>query len=421
MNRVSVIGLGKLGLPMAAAIGEAGFTVIGVDNNPEIVQALNDGDVPIQEKNLGEYLALAQRLTFTTNTVKAIVETDITFIIVPTPSLEDGAFSNEYVFSALTDVGKAIARKDSYHLVVVTSTVMPGTMWQAQRILEQISDKKVGNDFGLCYSPEFIALGSVIADFLDPDFVLIGESDCIAGDKLGDFYQSLCFRRADTQIARMGYGNAELAKIALNCFVVTKITYANFLAQLCEHLTSGNVDDVTQAVGLDSRIGRKYLTGGAPYGGPCFPRDSRAMSALAKRLGVSCVLPTIVEESNHQEVLRLYDLVIANASPDAVIAVLGLAYKAGTHITEESAGLKLVELLESAGCTVVVHDPMIPDTDSAQNCIDTAQVVVLALPHQAFVELEYKDGQVVIDCWRILKPFMPVGIKYIGIGLGEGQ
>jgi len=409
---------------MAAAIGATGFTVIGVDNNPKIVQALNDGDVSIQEKDLNEYLAIAlgaHRLTFTTDTTKAVRETDATFIIVPTPSLDDGYFSNEYIFEALTDVGNAIAEKDSYHLVVVTSTVMPGTMRQAERILEQVSSKKVGNDFGLCYSPEFIALGSVIGDFLDPDFVLVGQSDCEAGDKLSNFYQSLCFRRTDTQIARMSYENAELAKLALNCFVVTKITFANLLARLCEGVLGGDVDAVTNAIGLDSRIGNKYLTGGAPFGGPCFPRDSRAMSALAKTLGVSCALPIVVDESNYQDVLRLYDLVMTSASPEAVIAVLGLAYKSGTHITEESAGLKLVELLESAGRTVVVHDPMIPDTDAAQNCIDVAQTVVLMLPYREFLRLEYKAGQVIIDCWRILKLFTPVGIKYIGFGLGEGQ
>ncbi len=421
--KVSVIGLGKLGLPMAAAIASRGFEVVGVDNSQGIVEALSNGQIHIKERGLEKLVESAgERLAFTTDIERAVLDTNISFVIVPTPSLEGGSFSNEYVFEACTDIGKALAEKDDYHIVVITSTVMPGTMAQVGRILEQISGKNIPDDVGLCYSPEFIALGNVIDDFLYPDFVLIGESDFVAGDDLDNFYRLLLGAHHELHIARTSFENAELAKLALNCLVVTKIAFANFLAQLCEKLPGGNITHVTNAIGMDSRIGRKYLTGGPPYGGPCFPRDTRALAVVAESLGVAHDLPTVVDTMNRQGVLRLYDLVIEAASPESVIAVLGLAYKSGTHITEESAGSKLVELLEAAGRSVVMSDPCIPDTDDAQSCVDVAQIVVIMLPYRGFAELEYKAGQTIIDCWRIMRPPMLMkntGIKYIGLGLGE--
>ena len=163
-------------------------------------------------------------------------------------------------------------------------------------LLEKESGKRCGIDFGLCYSPEFIALGSVLRDFLNPDLLLIGECDARAGERVAAFYREAL--KIDVPAVRMSPVNAELAKIALNTYVTTKITFANMLAELCEQLPGGDVDAVTQALGLDRRIGAKYLSGALGYGGPCFPRDNTAMARLLEAMGVSSQLPSTVDWLN---------------------------------------------------------------------------------------------------------------------------
>jgi UDPglucose 6-dehydrogenase len=179
-------------------------------------------------------------------------------------------------------IGKALARKNSYHLVVLSSTVMPGATEKIRQMLEQTSGKRCGEEFGFCYNPEFIALGSVIRDMLNPDMLLIGESDERAGQILAGIYGNVC--KSKPVVARMNFVNAELTKLSVNTYVTTKISYANMLAEICEKLPGADADVVTSALGLDSRIGRKYLKGALGYGGPCFPRDNVAFAALARSL-----------------------------------------------------------------------------------------------------------------------------------------
>ncbi len=286
--RVSVIGLGKLGSPLAAVLASKGHEVIGVDLNPEFVRLLNEGRAPVQEPRLQELIDASQgRLRATVDVEEATLQSEISFVIVPTPSDAKGAFTNKYVIEAVTAIGKALRKMDSYHVVNITSTVMPGSMGgEIRRALESASGRIVGKDLGLCYNPEFIALGSVIRDMLLPDAILIGESDTRAGDLLESIYRTSCENNPPVQ--RMNFVNAELTKISVNTFVTTKISYANMLADICDRLPGADVDVVTNAVGMDSRIGRKYLKGALGYGGPCFPRDNVAFGhsrPLRRRAG----------------------------------------------------------------------------------------------------------------------------------------
>ncbi|MDX1611057.1 MAG: nucleotide sugar dehydrogenase, partial [Candidatus Thermoplasmatota archaeon] len=279
-ERLSVIGLGKLGSCMAAVFAAQGYEVVGLDVDPDTVEAVAQGRAPVPEPQLQDTIDRAEgRLTATLDYEEAVQGTDASFIIVPTPSKDDGSFALDYVLDAGRSIGKALAKKEGYHLVVLTSTVLPGsTQHGLQEVIEEASGKECGEDFGLCYSPEFIALGSVIQDMLEPDMVLIGESDSHAGDLLARIYQRTCTN--DPPIQRMNFVNAELAKIALNTFVTTKITFANILAETCENLPGADVDDVTRALGKDTRIGPTYIKGSVGYGGPCFPRDNVALSYL---------------------------------------------------------------------------------------------------------------------------------------------
>ena len=284
-QRISVVGLGKLGVPLAACLAYRGFQVTGVDLDESKVESINKRIPPVFEPGLKELLQTSQgKLTATDDYDEAIGSSEVTFILVPTPSDEQGGFSVRYVNQACERIGAVLRNKSAYHLVVVTSTVLPGAVEnELKPILEEQSGKSCGEEFGLCYNPEFIALGSAIHDLLNPDFVLIGESDQLAGDKLASIYKQLC--ENEPPVARMNFVNAELAKLSVNTFVTTKITFANMLAKICERLPGAEVDVVTSALGLDSRIGRKYLKGAVGYGGPCFSKGQLGAIVFGASIG----------------------------------------------------------------------------------------------------------------------------------------
>ena len=434
---VSVIGMGKLGAPMAAAMAARGIRAIGVDSDAAKVEAIERGMPPVFEPRLAETLNLAQgRLTSTQSIEDSVRDSDITFIVVATPAVTDGSFSLRFVLPVCEAIGRALAAKREYHVVALTSTVMPGsTGGDVRETLEKASRKRAGIDFGLCYSPEFIALGSVIRDFLNPDFLLIGESDGRAGAKLESLYRIVCENRPP--VARMNLVNAEIAKLAVNTYVTTKISFANMLARLCEKVPGASVDVVTGAIGLDSRIGGKYLKGAISYGGPCFPRDNLALIALADRVGASSELARATHEFNHAQIHRLADMVEQHLGADEAAGILGLTYKPNTDVTEQAAGLLLAQELAKRKIRTIAFDPqgharaasILGDSvhlaASAEECIAQSEVVVLTTPWPEFLAIPAglwgRNGspRVVIDCWRALKHLESAkGIRYLGLGIG---
>lgn len=432
--RFSVVGLGKLGASMAAAIASRGFEVIGVDVNRHTVEAINAGHAPVQETGLEELVAAnRQRLRATLDHREAILESDVTFVVVPTPSDERGAFSLQYAAWAFREIGRALREKNRYHLVVLTSTVLPGsTRYGLLPILEAESGKVCGRDFGLCYSPEFIALGSVIRDFLNPDFVLIGEYDEQSGAQLEACYKQIL--ENDAPCYRMSLENAELTKIAVNTFVTMKITFANMLADLCERIPGGDVDIVTSAVGADRRIGSKYLKGAMGYGGPCFPRDNVALGFLARALGSRAELAEVTDRFNRALPARIVERIRLFIHKGTTVAVLGLSYKPFSHVVEESQSIYLARALSQLGARVIAYDPLANEMaraelkdqavilDSLQDCLAQAEVVVIATPDPVFHGLtaaDFQKGNVtVVDCWRILEKELAGRdhILYIPIG-----
>jgi UDPglucose 6-dehydrogenase len=417
----SIIGLGKLGASYAAAIASRGYDVIGVDVNQRTVDLVNEGRAPVQETDLEKTIASNKaRIHATLSHQEAILNSDLTFVIVPTPSDEKGAFSLQYAAWAFKEIGKALAVKRDYHNVVLTSTVLPGaTRYGLLPILELESGKAAGSDFGVCYSPEFIALGSIIHDFLNPDFTLIGEIDDRAGSQLEECYAKIMENNPPCK--RMNIENAELTKIAINVFVTIKITFANMLANICEQISNGDVDAVTDALGTDKRIGHKYLKGGLGYGGPCFPRDNIAFAYLARAVGVQADLAEVTDRYNRalpiQHVGRLGTLI----KPGATIAILGLAYKPCSHITEESQGILLAKALSNNGYRVVAYDPLANEMakvelhdhavimDSIESCLNKADMVLITTPDPVFKALKAADFTrqsstvTIVDYWRILK------------------
>jgi UDPglucose 6-dehydrogenase len=434
---VSVVGLGKLGAPLAACLAARGFGVTAVDVDKNKVDAINAGQPPVHEPGLAELIQECPgRLAATQDIEAAVRSSDATFIVVNTPSEPNGGFSLRYVLPTLEAIGKTLRTKPGFHLVVLTSTVMPGsTGGEVKAALERTSGKTCGEHFGLCYSPEFIALGSVIRDFYFPDFLLIGESDPQAGDILAELYRRTC--KNTPFVARMNFINAEITKLAVNTYITTKISYANMIARLCEKLPGADANVVTNALGLDTRIGPRYLKGAVSYGGPCFPRDNRALAALAARVGASSGLAEATDLFNRAQVKSLAELVKNHHSGETAIGILGLTYKPDTDVVEESFGLLLAQELSAANLSVVVYDPSadavralgqsknVRCVSSAQECIAQSGVVVLATPWQEFREVpaeqwaRNRGSRVVIDCWRVLNHLEGVeGIRYVRLGFG---
>jgi UDPglucose 6-dehydrogenase len=440
ISTLSVIGLGKLGAPMVACFAERGFNVIGVDVNPAFVQAIDSGQAPVVEPGLDDMLARNRsRIRATLDYADAVTHSDATFVIVPTPSDETGCFTNKYVLASIEQIGAALRQKQTFHLVVITSTVMPGsTDGEIRAALEAASGKKCGEDFGICYSPEFIALGNVIHDMLNPDFVLVGESDPKAGAMLEQIYRQVV---GDKPFAHMNLVNAELAKISVNTFVTTRISYANMLSEMCDQIPNADVDVVTNAIGMDSRIGKKYLRGATGYGGPCFPRDNIAFSRLAQSYGVSPTLAEATDSVNRRQSSRLVERLLSKISPDATVGILGLAYKPDTNVIEESQGVALAEELLSKGISVVLYDPLAKDNlqqrlgdkpiyaASAKDCVQKADAVVITIPSQEFKAIEPDDfatgnghRKVVLDCWRMLdRAEFAAAIDYVALGSNPTQ
>lgn len=434
---ISVIGLGKLGAPMAACFAARGYRVVGVDLDPRKVEAMSRGRAPVFEPQLEELLqANKERVTATQDFEAAVSQTDVTFIVVATPSEPGGGFSLRYVLPACQRIGEALRRKDGFHLVCVTSTVMPGSTGGAVRgTLEKASGKRAGIDFGLCYNPEFIALGSVIRDFLNPDFLLIGESDPRSGEILETIYKEVC--ENTPKAARMNFINAEIAKLSVNTYVTTKISFANMLARICERLPEANVDVVTAALGRDSRIGPKYLKGAVSYGGPCFPRDNLALAALARQVGAPADIAQATDRFNRSQIHWLADLVERHCPPQGAAGILGLTYKPNTDVTEEAAGFLLAQELAARGVPLVVFDPAgnrdltdplngnLRTAASAKECIQAADVVVVATLWQEFCGIpaeqwaRHSPSRIVIDCWRALKQLENIaGVQYVCLGTG---
>ncbi|MBZ5611537.1 MAG: nucleotide sugar dehydrogenase [Acidobacteriia bacterium] len=437
---ISVVGLGKLGAVLAGVLADRGHQVIGVDLNPAAVDAFNQGRAPVSEPGLAEMVhGAAARLSATSDIGSAVAKTDATFILVPSPSGPDGAFSLKMVLNAAEGIAKALREKSSYHLVVVTTTVMPGsTGGEVLPLLERVSGKKCGVDFGLCYNPEFIALGSVIQDMSTPDMLLIGAYDQRSGDMLEELYRSVC--RNQPAVARMNFVNAELAKISVNTYVTTKISYANMLAEICEQVPGADSDVVAAAIGLDTRIGRKYLKGAVGYGGPCFPRDNIAFSRFAELQSVDATLAKATDQVNRRQAARLAERIIRVTPPGETIGILGLSYKPDTEVIEESQGIMLASHLVAEGFRIVAYDPAamnnarrvlgakVEFADSMEACASQAAVLVIATAWNEFKSLSPKHLRqsnprpVVVDWWRILPEaaFEPVA-EYIACGRGPSE
>jgi UDPglucose 6-dehydrogenase len=438
VTNLSVVGLGKLGQCFAAVFAAKGFTVVGVDRDERTVASLQKGVASVQEPGLQELIDAGRgRLSATHDAREAITRSDVTFMIVPTPSKPDGTFTNSYVEAALTALAEHLrASTKPYHLFVLNSTVMPGSAdGVLVPLIERVSGRRVNEGFGFCYSPAFIALGDVIKGLTRPDVVVIGQSDERSGATTEAIYHRMC--ENDPPVFRTSPINIEIMKLSLNCYVTLKISFANTLANLCERTPGADVDVITRALGADRRIGSQYLRAGLSFGGPCFPRDGKAIVAYGQRLGVGVELFEALDVVNTAQHRHLAETVLSRLPSGGPrrVAVLGLAYKPNTPVIDESPGIELIRRLLDRGVEVVVYDPLAVDSTRAvfgdrieyarsmRDCVGRAPVCAVTTPAPEFKELaaaDFTGPAVVIDCWRVLDTAR-LGPRVEHVLLGNGS
>ncbi|MDQ3087669.1 MAG: nucleotide sugar dehydrogenase [Acidobacteriota bacterium] len=432
-EKVSVVGLGKLGLGLALCLADGGIETLGVDVNETVIKQLNAGRTPIVEPNYQELLTKGGKFRATLSHAEAIEQTDVTFILVATPSIGDGRFSNRYVKSALKSLAEAFGKSaKKNHLFVISSTVVPGSTDKTFiPLIEQISGRKYKKDFDVCFDPDFVALGTVIKDFKNPDLVIIGESSSEAGARVEAIHQKMCENQP--KIARMSIISAEVAKVSLNAYITMKISFANTIANLCERIEGTDVDAITNAIGQDKRISPYYFCGGLAFGGTCFPRDTKAFMTISRQYDLDPILLSAVEDVNVEQNKHLAKLVENHLGAEKKVSILGLAFKDKTPVTEASPAINLIQELVIDDVFVTVFDPLameatqvlfgdeISYANSIGECLESSTVCVVTL-----MSKEYKNAienyqpekpLTIIDCWRQIDVHkVSPHIKIVAIG-----
>lgn len=438
-DKVSVVGLGKLGLGLALCFAEGGVETIGVDVDENLVNKLDNGESPVVEPGYQESIdGLGDKFRATTSHAEAIEKTGITFILVATPSTGDGRFSNRYVKSALKSLAEAFGKSGkTKHLFVISSTVVPGSTDKTFiPIIEQYSGKRYRKDFEVCFDPDFVALGTVLKDFQNPDLVIIGASSSEAGERVAGLHKKVCVN--DPPVYQMSLISAEVAKVSLNAYITMKISFANSVANLCEKIPGTDVDAITNAIGADKRISQYYLRGGLAFGGTCFPRDTKAFMTISKHYGLDPILMSSVEDVNNLQNKHLASVVRKELNREKKLSVLGLAFKDKTPVIEASPAISLIQDLVMDDVDVTAFDPLAMESvrtifgdevmyaSSIEECLKSAPVCVVSLTSKAYVEaienLEVENPLTIIDCWRQLDPSkLHKNIRVIALGRFTGE
>ena len=441
MHTLSFIGLGPVGLCTAVCFATAGYKVIASEIDDEKAIQIKKGEPPFYEQNLEEKLHKSLKsgnLKIVTNNEEAILESDITFITVGTPSKTDGSANLDYVMSASEDIGKALRKKET-HLAVVRSTVTPGTTLNAVKpILEKNSGKRCGRDFLLCFNPEFLSEGNAIRGTLNPDYIAIGGYNRKSTETLENLYREFHKEKLPPMI-KTNIPTAELIKYANNAFLATKISLINTMANICEKTPGTDVTKIAEAIGKDHRINPYFLNAGLGWGGSCFPKDLKALIAYSRKLGYSPTLIQATHKTNQDQVKFTLQKMKKEFKTlkGKRIAILGLAFKPNTDDIREARSIKIINQLLKQDAIITACDPMaVPKTkkilkekiryaSSAIECLKDADCAVLVTEWEEFKKLKPETfiknmrKPILIDGRRLYDPHEFKKLRYIAIGLGK--
>lgn len=346
MEKIAVIGIGRLGLCLALNLEKAGYHVFGIDCLPEYVNQINLKELNSEEPQVEEYLKTSKNFIAVTN-IKIIKEEDIDciFVVLPTPSSPNGEFDHSSIEQVANDLIHFGVRSKPHHLII-NSTTMPG-------YCDGLQQKLADYNYLVSYNPEFIAQGTIIANQQFPDQVLIGEASKDAGDKIIEIYQHMCKNKP--VFCRMQRTSAEITKLATNCFLTTKIAFANAIGDLAM-AAGAEPEKILEAIGSDSRIGNKFFKYGYGYGGPCFPRDNRALARYSADQQYNISFTKATDTANNLHHQFLLETTLRKHLQEDIILIESVTYKRGTTILEESQQLKLAVDLAKSGRKVKIKE-----------------------------------------------------------------
>ena len=429
---IAVIGSGYVGLVTGACFAEFGVDVTCVDIDAEKIARLSDGIIPIYEPGLEQLVSKntqSGRLKFTTDMKSAIEQSLVIFVAVGTPPKEDGSADLSFVEAAARTIAEHM---NGYKVIVTKSTVPVGTGQRVCQIIQENQKKRI--NFGMVSNPEFLREGAAIDDFMRPDRIVIGSHDEGAIAIMKDLYRPLYL--IETPFVITSLEAAELIKYAANAFLATKISFINEIANLCD-LIGCDVHDVARAIGMDGRIGRKFLHPGPGFGGSCFPKDTRALGAIARALGAeTLIVDAVVEVNQRQRALMIPKIEkVAGDLNGKAVAVLGLSFKPETNDMREAPSIDIIRGLLSRGASVRAYDPVameeaakiLPDIAYAEDeyaAVEGADVLVFMTEWNQFraLNMERVRGLMrtpkIADLRNIYEPedMRELGFEYVGVG-----
>ena len=434
--KIAVIGLGFVGLTLSSVLASRGITTIGIDSDRKKCSKIAKGIPTFFEPNLEKTLkkALKKKLIIT-NKLYSINNCDFIFITVGTPEKKNGEIDLSFIKEVVRSVGKLISKNKKKPIILIKSTVIPGTMKNVVLpILERNSKKKAGKDFGLISNPEFLQESRAIQDTIKPHVVVLGGYRTKFMKKTEKFFSRF---NPNVPIIITNHQTAEMIKYAHNTFLATKISFINQIANICQGIPDTNIDDVANTMGLDPRIGNLFLNAGPGYGGSCLPKDIKAIINLSSKLGVNPTLLTAVEKINKQQISHIVTLVKQNIGKinGKKLTILGVAFKPGTDDIRNSVSIDLVKRLLKLGAKITIHDPKA--LENARKIFHDNTKYVKSVPSAlkdcqcAIIMTQWKDYEkinnktikqmakkFIIDTRRVLSN-KNLDAKYYAIGLGQ--
>ena len=423
MNKILCIGLGKLGLIFSFILASKNNFVYGYDINQNINKDIITNKKSAEPKLNNLIKKYSKNFKFEENFQLSVSNSSSSFIIVPTPSKKNKEFDNKYIINALNNIGPYLKNKKKY-IINITSTVNPSSCRSFINYLERKYKIKHGREFILTYNPHLIALGSIYNDVINSDVVLIGSNEAYGHKYLKKVYSQI-YKKKITKLQFLKLDEAEIAKIAINTYITMKISFTNTISQISDKETNIDTSKILYAIGQDSRIGNKYLSLGALYSGPCFPRDNLNFSKYLIKKKLNYSLPEAIDTTNNDQLGRyIKTFQKINKLKNPKIGICGLSYKKNTNLSTRSPGLLLYNFFKKRYKTII-HDEYFPDIKTNQfekditNFATNSDVIFVCYPNDKFKKLEkinYKKSIIIVDLWNFIKTTnKKVKLKSVGI------
>ena len=434
--KIGIVGLGFVGLSLTSVLASGGYRTIGIDIDKKRCEKISNGNSPFFEPGLEKTLrnGLKKKLTIS-NDFSLLNDCDFIFVTVGTPQSANGTIDLSMIKKSIRSVGKTLHKNNKNPIILVKSTVVPGTMKNTiLPILEKSSDKKAGKDFGLISNPEFLQESSAIRDTKFPHVVVLGGYQTKYMRKTKKFFEKL---HPKIPIIITNHQTAEMIKYANNSFLATKISFINQLSSICQSIPGANIDDIAKTIGLDPRIGKLFLNAGPGYGGSCLPKDMKALINFATKSRIKPILLNAVEEINIKQLDQLVSLIkqqLGNISTKK-ITILGTAFKPDTDDVRDSVAIELIKKLLKRKARITVHDPKaikntmnifgkrISYAKSINDALSKSHCVIITTQWKQYEHLndnqiKYMTKKFIIDCRRILVK-KELDAEYYAIGLGK--